>query len=136
MNATDEYVRTVTDWEVIDGDTFRCRVELGFYISAYLSCRLIGINAPDDGEPGKAESADMLDDLLSASLFGGTITVRSVKADKYAGRFDAVVWVTSPAGAAVNANQRMIDLGYAVPWNGKGKRPLVPWPPVPLGGTL
>jgi endonuclease YncB( thermonuclease family) len=125
MSLTDQYIRAVTDWEVIDGDTFRCRVELGFYISAYLSCRLIGINAPDHGEPGREEAKQKLFELLSQ----GPVTVHSIKADKFAGRFDAVVLVTPPDGLPLIVNQLMIEQGYAVEWDGTGKRPLVPWPP-------
>lgn len=130
----DTYVREVDVVRVIDGDTFLCDVQLGFYITARMSCRLAGINTPERGEHGWAEATAALAELLGR----GKVTVASVRADKYAGRFDAQVVVTAPArhdpelGPLVDAwqvNGALVDQGVAVEWDGTGPRPVVPWPP-------
>lgn len=123
--VADDYVRAVTRVVVLDGDTFGCDVDLGFYVLVRLSCRLAGLNTPDRGEHGYMEARNRLAFLLTT----GTVTVRSVRADKYSGRFDAIVQVTG-GGRTIIVNDVMINEGYAVPWDGTGPRPSVPWPPV------
>lgn len=128
----DDYVRRVTVVRVIDGDTFVCDVDLGFHVTVRMSCRLAGINAPDRGEGGYTEARGALAGLLADAR---SVTVCSVRADKYAGRFDAEV-STWPCGAGptLRVNDVLVDEGFAVPWDGTGPRPLVPWPPVPPPG--
>lgn len=124
----DQYVRAATVVTVIDGDTFAASVDLGFYVTVRMSCRVAGINAAELTEPGGPEARAGLATILGL----GPVTVRSVKADKYAGRFDADVLVTEPApgGArAWNVAAWLVDQGYAVPWDGTGPKPHVPWPP-------
>lgn len=127
----DTYVRSIYVREVIDGDTFRGDVDLGFFTWSRQSCRLAGINAPDHGEGGREEAKAELARVLAL----GPVTVESVRADKFAGRFDAVVIVAPADGSApIIVNNWLVRQGYAVPWDGTGKRPLVPWPrPVPGG---
>lgn len=117
----DDYIRTVTDVVVIDGDTFRCTVDLGFWVQVRMSCRLAGLNAPERRDPGGAESTAALAGLLTDQ----DVTVRSVRPDKFAGRFDAQVYA-----GAVHVNGWLVDHGFAVAWDGTGPRPVVPWPPV------
>lgn len=125
----DSYIRSVAVVEVIDGDTFRCDVQLGFYVTVRMSCRLAGINAPEHNQPGGPEAKAGLAELLAA----GSVTVESVRADKFAGRFDAKVVVTG-WGTTTDVRAELIRRGLAVPWDGTGPRPLVPWPPTPAAG--
>lgn len=128
----DEYVRAVEPVRVIDGDTFLCRVDLGFYTWSRQSCRLAGLNCNEIGEPGGPEARDELTRLLA----GGAVTVHSIHADKYAGRFDAVVYVMAPGGRSLlDVNRALVDHGYAVPWDGRGIKPRVPWPRVAPDGA-
>ena len=126
----DRYVRAVTVVRVIDGDTFICDVSLGFYVTVRMSCRLAGINAPEHDQPGGSEVRT----ALAGMLRRGAVTVESVRADKYAGRFDAVVFVAEPTDSAGvyrawHVNGWLVEQGYAVEWAGTGPRPPVPWPP-------
>lgn len=123
--VADPYVRAVTVVRVIDGDTFVCDVDLGFHVRARLSCRLAGINAPEHNQPGGPEAKARLTEMLGR----GEITVTSVGVDKYAGRFDAVVWLTFESGDVWNVGDMLVDDGMAVRWDGTGQRPVVPWPP-------
>jgi endonuclease YncB( thermonuclease family) len=129
--VADEYVRAVEGVvRLIDGDTFLCRVDLGFNTLAKQSCRLAGLNCNEIGEPGGPEARDELARLLA----GGAVTVHSVHADKYAGRFDALVYVAGAGGRTLlDVNRSLVEHGYAVPWNGVGVKPRVPWPRVAPG---
>jgi len=108
-----EYQATVV--RVIDGDTLVLDVDLGFYVTVRLSCRLLGLNAAelaDGGGPAR--------DYMAGLCPPGTrVGVRSVKPDKYAGRFDGLVF--TPNGVDVGA--ALIRLGLAKTWNGKGPKP-------------
>lgn len=117
------YQYNATVVRVIDGDTVIMDVDLGFYMTARMSCRLEGINAIELHSPGGPEARDHLAALFTTPH----VVVSSVKADKYAGRFDGIILVTSN-GAVFNVNDRMVLDGYAAAWNGLGTRPVPPWP--------
>jgi endonuclease YncB( thermonuclease family) len=125
--AADPMVRAVEPLRVIDGDTFVCQVDLGFYTWTRQSCRLAGLNCAELNEPGGPETRTELQQLLGL----GPVVVRSVAVDKFSGRFDAEVLAGPPVGEhgpPVNVNAYLVAQGWAVPWDGKGKKPPVPWP--------
>ena len=119
----DEYVRRFRVERVIDGDTVAGSVDLGFNIYTRTSVRLAGINARELRDPGGAEARDHLTRLLPADL---VLTIRSVKADKYANRVDAIV--VMPDGS--NLNERLVREGWAAPYTGTGLTSdhVPPWP--------
>lgn len=121
MTTTDAYVRRAIVNRVLDGDTVILDVDLGFYIYVRMSCRLAGINARESHTAGGPEATAYLESLLPK---GAAVTVQSVKPDKYAGRFDGVVINVN----GDNVNDRMVSVGYALPWDGKGPAPIPPWP--------
>lgn len=123
--AADLYVRAVDVVRVIDGDTVVCDVDLGFYVKVRMSCRLVGLNCNELNEPGGPEARAELERLLAL----GPVSVQSVHADKFAGRFDGVVVVTT-ADRVLNVNASLIADGFAVVWGGAGPKPHVPWPRV------
>ncbi len=107
---------------VIDGDTVILDLDLGFYVTVRMSCRLLGINAIELHAPGGREARDYLVSLLPV---GVTVDVVSVKPDKYAGRFDGIV-----LAFGVDVGVAMVAAGFALPWDGLGARPVPTWPPV------
>lgn len=116
------YTYAATVVRVVDGDTARLDVSLGF--RAWLrneSFRLASCNARELDEPGGKEARDHLAELLPA---GTAVVLRSVKADKYGDRFDASIEL--PDG------RDLVDVlcadGWAAPWDGRGERPVPPWP--------
>jgi endonuclease YncB( thermonuclease family) len=90
--AADPMVRAVEPLRVIDGDTFVCQVDLGFYTWSRQSCRLAGLNCAELNEPGGPETRTELQQLLGL----GPVVVRSVAVDKFSGRFDAEVLAGPP----------------------------------------
>ncbi|MCA1844473.1 MAG: thermonuclease family protein [Actinobacteria bacterium] len=116
-----DYYATILS--VIDGDTVHAQVEVGFDITARLTLRLDGINAPEmgtpEGPPAKAHLVQLLATGMDG-LGGRRLLMRSHKdhREKY-GRYLATLY---PGGfAAPSANQRMIDDGFAVAYDG-GRR--------------
>lgn len=129
----DDYVRSVTVVEAIDGDTFRCDVDLGFYVRVRMSCRLAGLNAPELRDPGGPHVRTAIERVL---LSAQAVVVRSVRPDKFAGRFDAEVLAYGVPGDdwpdSNSVNEWLLAERLAVPWDGRGPRPPVPWPPPSL----
>ena len=122
------YAATVTG--VHDGDTVAVDIDLGFGVHTIQHVRLLGCNAIELAQPGGVEARDHL-----ASLFGLTSTsvnnlahvvLRSVKVDKYGGRYDAAITLTNAGGGDL-VTQLIAD-GWAAAWDGKGPKPVPPWP--------
>lgn len=126
LAAGDPLIRSCELIRVRDGDTFDGRIVLwpSPRLEQTWGVRVLGCNAPDVGEGGHAEAARELAGILSV----GPITLQAIRADKYGDRIDAVVVVRSPTGPVVVADA-LIAAGVAVAWDGRGERPLVPWPP-------
>jgi endonuclease YncB( thermonuclease family) len=105
---------------VHDGDTVTMDVDLGFGISRRgLPFRLLGLNARELRDPGGSEARA---NLLTLIPIGTMLRLTSVKDDKYA-RYLAVLWLGD-----TDICQRLIDTDWAAAWNGKGAKPLPPWP--------
>jgi endonuclease YncB( thermonuclease family) len=117
MSTFGPYPAVVTDWH--DGDTCHLNADLGFGFFIYghdldghpvLSCRIVGINAPELGTAaGKVSQAG------AAGLCppGTHVHVVSSGWDKFGGRFDGTI--TLPDGS--DFGQAMIAGGFAVPYS-------------------
>lgn len=109
-----EYTAVVV--EVIDGDTCRLNVDHGMSIWSKQVFRLKGINAPEkvgvaDPKPGVAAK-----EYLCGLIEGKLVVVRTFRdAKKKYGRYLAELYLP---GDPVSVNQRLIDAGYAVPYEG------------------
>jgi endonuclease YncB( thermonuclease family) len=129
----DPYVYNATLIRVIDGDTarlkfwrpFRAEWDFGFYIkevidtvrSIEMSCRLLGINAPEIHGASKEEIArgKVSTEELTRLLNSGKLIAQTSKPDKY-GRWLADLWVIDTEGHAIHVNSYMVDNGFAVPY--------------------
>jgi micrococcal nuclease len=113
-----EYAATVIG--VVDGDSVRLDVDLGFSIRQRMALRLWGIDAPEIvGETRAAGEAarDFLRGLLPVGA-KVRITTFKDKGDKY-GRLLANVWLSAvPAPDDASVNRRMLDAGHAVAYSG------------------
>ncbi len=100
------YHYRVLDCRVLDGDTVELTTDVGFRISLRQIFRLARINAPELSTPeGKAAR-----DMLYAKLHGATLSVESVKTEKY-GRWLAELWADG-----VNVNDWLLTEGLARPY--------------------
>lgn len=125
----DPYTYVATIRSVYDGDTIHADIDLGFGITkgndeshvpgALL--RLRGCNARELHEEGGKEAREALRGILAA---GTVVTLRTVKPDKFGGRYDAVVEL--PDGE--DLVERLIAEQWVAAWDGEGERPVPPWP--------
>ena len=106
---------------VHDGDNAAVEVDMGFDEYKRVSVRLLGLNAIELSKPGGVEARDNLASILPPGMLIG---LRSVQWDKFGGRVDG--YITLPGGADLGA--LLIQTGWAVPWDGRGKAPIPAWP--------
>lgn len=90
---------------VIDGDTVKLRLDLGFRLYWHVNCRLAGINAPEMSTDAGVKSKAALEKLLPVDT---EVIVNSTKLDKY-GRPVALIYVNG-----VCVNDKMMADGFAV----------------------
>lgn len=121
MTKLPSYVYEAVVVRVIDADTVVVDVDLGFYVTVRQSARLLGINAWEISTPAGKAARLALGLLL---VPGQRVTVDSVTPDKYAGRFDGHIFTTDGLDVA----SWLVAHNYAVGWDGRGERPLPPWP--------
>ena len=130
-----DYIYDGTCVRVIDGDTvvlrlsktFALDVDFGFHVkdtmaltkTAEITFRLNGLNTPEIIGPSKTTGL-AAKAALEGMLVGKALRVVSHKPDKY-GRWLADVFIQ---GDAVSVNQRMLQGGFAVPWDGTGPKPV------------
>lgn len=107
---------------VHDGDTFTADIDLGFQVHALTAVRLLGCNAIELDDPGGKEARDNLASLL----IDQKVLLRTVKPDKFGGRYDAQV--TLPDGRDLVT--LLLADGWATPYDGKGPKHVPPWPRV------
>lgn len=107
-----------------DGDTVELDIDVGGRMHWHLIGRIDGMDTPEcKGETlamGLIASAQ-----LESLLAGRTLEVTVLKPDKYAPRWDIRIWHEGQAKPHVA--EVMITTGYALPYSGKGPRPI--WDP-------
>jgi endonuclease YncB( thermonuclease family) len=105
-----------------DGDNVRADIDLG--VDCWLagqSVRLAGCNARELHDAG-GPAARL--NMATAAPAGTVVVLTSLKTDKYGGRY--VGRIGLPDGTDLAA--RLIADGWAAPWDGRGTRPVPPWP--------
>lgn len=107
---------------VVDGDTFVLNVDLGFGVwLREQTFRLAGCNARELDEDGGPEVQAYLALLLRA---GTKVLLRSVKVDKWGGRYDALIELPGIG----DLTEYLILKGWVARWNGRGLKPVPAWP--------
>lgn len=101
--------RVLSVRRVVDGDTVDLTIDLGFYLSAALRFRLLGVNTPEPGYPGAAEATAFVTAWLALP---GPMTIASRKADSF-GRWLADV---RRDGSSTSLSVELLDAGHAVPY--------------------
>jgi hypothetical protein len=90
------YRYEIATYRVVDGDTVDLALDLGFQVTIAQSCRLLGIDAPE-----RATVAGRLVTQIVLEWFAAQTPqiayAESRGWDKYAGRFDGVIYGVSPA---------------------------------------
>jgi len=91
---------------VIDGDTLVVTTELGFTVSADVTVRIRGVNAPEHNKPGGAEATAFLKQLLSD---------RPLLVESYRDRQSFARWVCDLwTGDGLSVAEQIIAAGHGV----------------------
>lgn len=108
--------------EVIDGDTVRLDVDLGFrHWQHDMVIRLFGVNAPEKSTPAGKLAKQWLQGYLPV---GSRVVLESIKdkADKYGGRW--LGKISRFPSDTRTANEELLYAGHGLPWDGKGIKPV------------
>jgi endonuclease YncB( thermonuclease family) len=108
-----------------DGDTVTVWVHRGGSDYSRWNVRLRGAATRELDEPGGPETADELNRRVPA---GTRVALVDVRDDKYGGRKLARVIVADPSGVPVDLAEVLVADRWAMPWNGRGQQPRIPWP--------
>jgi endonuclease YncB( thermonuclease family) len=114
----------VTGWH--DGDTVHVIVDRLDDDFSEWSVRVRGLACLELGEPGGPETRDRVAALAPA---GTPVVLVGLDDDKYGGRKLATIVVDLGAGSVDLAEYLVLD-GWALPWDGRGEQPKLPWPRV------
>lgn len=111
-----------------DGDTVRVAVDVGFEVRITMSVRLLGIQAPEVGgagvTPNEKAAGIRAREALADLLDGGAVVVRTQRdTQEGRGRYLATLYVVQPDGSWLDVCARLVEEGYATPYDGKGKAP-------------
>ena len=115
---------------VVDGDTIKCVLDLGFSILHKATIRLAGINCPETRTRNLAEKelGKKAKSRLKELIKGQDIELHCEKEKGKFGRVIGTLWVNDTIGAAYtrkrNINKQMVTEGHAREYTG-GKR--LPW---------
>jgi len=134
-NATGEVLFTyeIQILDIIDGDTIKAVIDLGFGFRTVQTLRLRGIDAPEiataDGKAAKEFLESVIanptgvkqsqDKKIAASqkarlaMTKPKILIRTVKSDKY-DRYLADIFLTDPKGKSIYLNNLLLEKGLAV----------------------
>jgi len=103
--------------KVVDGDTVDLRIDLGFYMSAALRFRLLGVDTPElrgGTDETKAKARVAKDFVLARLEAADQIRATTYKADSF-GRWLADVEYLPPGSDAwLSMSLRLIDEGMGV----------------------
>jgi len=106
----DLYTYRVYIVDILDGDTVKAVIDLGFGVRTVQTLRLRGIDAPELVSHDGLEAKKALEKMLSGSP---NVLIRSVKSDKY-DRYLADLYTASPDGKVTYLNNLLLEEGYAV----------------------
>jgi len=105
---------------IVDGDTFKARVQIWFGQEITTSVRVRGYDAPEIKGKCAEESnaAQEATGMLREILASGPVTLHNIGPDKYFGRVVASVHVKLKDGVDTDVAQMMIAAGMGRPYNG------------------
>ena len=99
---------------VIDADTLRLQLDLGFSVFANMSCRLARVNAPEMSTLQGAQAKGFVVDTLARAV---DLQVTTAKPDKY-GRWLVEFTFQDPQQGTqpINLSDLLLKTGNAVPY--------------------
>lgn len=102
------YRYQITVREVIDGDTLKVDVALGFHTVVTTNLRLLGVNCPELITPAGLAARDFTRQAIDDC--SRVLIADTVKPDKYGDRWGATVWLSD----SLSLNDHLVAHGHAV----------------------
>jgi micrococcal nuclease len=107
-----EYTAQVLN--VIDGDTLKLQIDLGFSVHVIQSCRLVRIDAPEMSTMQGFTARQFVVDTLAAVT---ALKVSTSKPDKYGRWLVDLSFQSPPTGAQwINLSDLLLSTHHAVPY--------------------
>ena len=119
--------RVVSIDKVVDGDTIDVTIDLGFDLSKKERVRVAGIDTPEKRTRNLEEKALGLDatawikEHLEGAINGDDDLIIRTELDGGVGKYGRLLGWLYIGDAAVSLNEKMIDEGYAWPYDGGTK---------------
>ena len=95
---------------VVDGDTVKLALDLGWHVTYTANCRIVGINAPEIGTPPGVRAKQHAETLLAP---GDAVTFASHTLDKYGRPLGNLYHGVDPMR---DFGEDMIESGHAIPY--------------------
>lgn len=111
------YEYRVTSFRVVDVDSIDLNIDLGWGLQYNSICRLYGLDGPE--KKNKALTVKLnewMQQKLNTALQDDDLWVRSIKKDKFAGRFLGEIFCSD-----ININKLVLEFGYGKPYFGGSK---------------
>jgi len=132
MDASSLFTYRAVVERVVDGDTADLVLDMGFAISYRHSCRLFGINAPEHGTAAGDAAKAFLIELLppGTEVYVKTEKDKLEKYGRILGTLEIIPPKTKkskkpvPVVEVQTVNDLLVQAGHALPWDGKGARPI------------
>ncbi len=122
MTGSSLYTYRATIEAVHDGDTIVVSLDMGRHLWILgAKHRLAGCNARELADPGGPQARDNLIALLPVFT---SVTLKSLKPYKYGDEYMADITLLDGRDLV----PLLIAAQWAAPWNGRGERPVPPWP--------
>ena len=102
---------------LVDADTARFTVDMGFDVSVKLTIRWQGIDAPEKWTPEGQAAIAWLTERIAPGDLCILRTIRD-KREKFGRYLGTVYDLDTYVEGALSLNQLMIDAGHAVPYDG------------------
>jgi len=85
MNSND-WIFPVLQYRVIDGDSIKVTLDLGFHLTIKQTCRVVGVDTPENSTPAGRAVTAAVDEWMESKLLS-TMRCQSFDLGKFRGRF-------------------------------------------------
>lgn len=114
-----DYLYVAEVVQVLDGDTLRVDVDLGFRTSLNTLVRLYGIDAPTRSSAAGRAATAYVQDWLAGSM---GVVIRSAHPGEYGDKYGR--WLATVYQDVRCLNQDLVSAGMALSWDGTGVKPV------------
>lgn len=96
---------------IVDGDTVRLRLDLGWYVQLEANCRILGVNSPEIATQQGLQAAQWAAEQLPAGI---RVMYESSQLDKYGRPLGRLTY----GNPVMDYGAQLLAAGLAVPYDG------------------